>query len=118
MPVEGQLSISFLLQIPLVSTAQEAAYFFFAEIPGVTARTGVLGLGVKKRWAHHHCSHHPQTSSTVKCYDSHCQDTRQRKGTLDTRKGNVQQCTLFLSPILVTMSLIFFFHHTSGLQEA
>ena len=66
--MEGQLSISFPLQIPLVSTAQEAAYFFFffAEIPGITARTGVLGLEVKG-WAHHHCFHHPQTPSTVKC---------------------------------------------------
>lgn len=69
MPVEGQLSISFPLQIPLVSTAPEAAYFFFffAEIPGITARTGVLGLEVKKGWAHHHYCHHPQTSSIVKC---------------------------------------------------
>ena len=52
MPVEGQLSISFPLQIPLVSTAQEAAYFFFfffAEIPGIAARTGVQASPVQAR---------------------------------------------------------------------
>lgn len=81
MPVEvsfPSLSSSKFLWSPL--PRRLLLFFFFAEIPGITARTGVLGLEL--RGGHTIIAptiHRPQAQSNVMI--------------VDTRKGKVPQCT-------------------------